>query len=417
MMNEQFARLCECIMARKGLVVDIQRDLTATVAIGPENGGDGEISKAALVEGWLSAWGVPELIRVDSPDARVACGYRPNLIARFGGKNKRMLWLFAHLDVVPAGDPGLWNSDPWKLRHEGDIIYGRGVEDNQQAITSMLLLAHCILEQKLLPHMGLGLVFMADEECGSRHGLSFILDNYAELFSKDDFFIVPDGGSRNASYVEIAEKAQLWLKFVVTGKQCHASTPQKGINAFVAASDLVLALGSLNYFFPDKNSLFRPPYSTFVPTRHLENVQGINIIPGIDIFYMDCRLLPEVSHEDVLRRIEVICASVAQRHKVKIDCTVEQFQKSSAVSAECCIMPALAKAVEDVYGVTVVPVGIGGATVAAMLRARDLDAVVWSCIQNTCHQPDEMSSITATCKDAMVFAHILCDAQPLECAD
>ena len=47
---------------------------------------------------------------------------------------------------------------------------------------------------------------------------------------------------------------------------------------------------------------------------------------------------------------------------------------------------------------------------AALLRERGLPAVVWSCIANTCHQPNERSSITATLKDAQVFAHILMNA-------
>ena len=42
-----------------------------------------------------------------------------------------------------------------------------------------------------------------------------------------------------------------------------------------------------------------------------------------------------------------------------------------------------------------------------MLRQQGLPAAVWSCIDSTCHQPDEHSSITATLKDAQVFAHVL----------
>ena len=53
------------------------------------------------------------------------------------------------------------------------------------------------------------------------------------------------------------------------------------------------------------------------------------------------------------------------------------------------------------------PTGIGGGTVAALLRQAGLPAVVWSCIRNTCHQHNEHSSISATIRDAQVFAHVL----------
>ena len=48
------------------------------------------------------------------------------------------------------------------------------------------------------------------------------------------------------------------------------------------------------------------------------------------------------------------------------------------------------------------------APVAALLRRQGLPAVVWSRLLNTCHQPDEHSSIAATIGDAKVFAHVLC---------
>ena len=46
--------------------------------------------------------------------------------------------------------------------------------------------------------------------------------------------------------------------------------------------------------------LFQPPCCTFVPTRHEENVPNINSLPGKDVFYIDCRILPGISHDDVL---------------------------------------------------------------------------------------------------------------------
>ena len=70
----------------------------------------------------------------------------------------------------------------------------------------------------------------------------------------------------------------------------------------------------------------------------------------------------------------------------------------------------LKAAIARIYGVQAQAVGIGGATVAAFLRQKGLPAAVWGCLENTCHQPDERSSITATIKDSQVFAHILMNA-------
>lgn len=385
----------------------IQSALTAIPAIGPDNGGQGEWAKADIVASMLKACGITEIMRLDSPDPRVESGKRPNLVARVQGKSPHTLWLFGHMDVVP---PGLgWQTDPWTVSRDGDKIIGRGVEDNQQAITSMLLLAQSLYDLKITPELSLGLVFMADEESGSKHGLDYILKTAPELFSVNDYFVVPDGGSQDASSIEIAEKAQLWLKFTITGRQCHASAPQNGINAFAAASRLVEALCHLPEFFPQRSELFDPPASTFIPTRHDGNNVAINILPGMDIFYLDCRLLPEIPKNKVLEKITALAGEVAASTAASIDVEIVQEQDASATPVDSEIVARLKKAVAAIYGVQARPCGIGGATVAALLRKANLPVAVWSCILNTCHQPNECSSLLAACKDAAVFGMILQD--------
>ncbi len=406
-MCDDYERLREYILAQGDRVADIQATLVALPATGPENGGQGEYARASILEKWLAEAGLRNIIHVDSPDSRVESGARPNIVARIPGRSARMLWLFAHMDVVPAGDYDCWHSDPWRLRRDGDIIYGRGVEDNQQAIAGMIILAEGLARCRIVPEYGLGLVFMSDEECGSSHGLQYVLEKRPDLFGKDDLYLVPDGGSRSGRFVEVAEKAQLWVKFTVTGSQCHASSPLSGINAFLAASRLVTALDGLHEVFPLRNELFKPPFSTFVPTRHEDNNVCTNIMPGRDVFYLDCRILPETAIDDVKKAIAGICRDVDERCHVKTGIEYVQFQQASSTPVQTPVMSALAAAIKAVYSEQAVPVGIGGATVAAMLRQRNLPAVVWARILNTCHQPDEKSSLTYTCCDAAVFAHIL----------
>lgn len=400
--------LLEDIGRQASTVHELQKTLTAAKALGPENGGSGEIDRVTLVADYLKACGIDAQTRVDSRDKRVPSGIRPNLIARIPGKSPINLWLFAHLDTVGAGDAAAWKTYPFVATIKDDFIYGRGVEDNQQAICSMLILAGALKTLHLSPPLGLGLVFMSDEECGSRHGLRHILNSRPEVFSADDLYIIPDGGAPDGDEIEIAEKAQLWIKFTVLGRQCHASNPFRGRNAFLAAAKLAIRLErDLRDRFAQKNPLFIPPVSTFVPTRHPANVEGVNIMPGREEFYMDCRLLPAVSMDAVLSAIEEICAEEALSLGVEISHEAIQSQKATETPAASPVMRLLKKAIHEEYGASARPVGIGGATVAAFLRERGLPAVVWSCIRNTCHQPNECSSVTATLKDAAVFARVL----------
>lgn len=407
-MHKDMDALLRGLAVREDRVVTLQSALTACPALGPDNGGDGEQAKAALIADWLKARGISDLVHVNAPDDRVLSGIRPNLVARIPGRTRRTLWLFGHMDVVPPGDLSAWQSDPWQVRREGDMLYGRGVEDNQQAITSMLLLAEELQQRGITPELSLGLVFMADEETGSAYGLEHILTVRPELFSKDDLYIVPDAGSRRGDVIEVAEKGQLWLKIRTIGEQCHASTPHKGRNAFLAGADMALACHhGLHAAFGHTDPLFNPPASTFVPGKHEANVPNINTVPGNDVFYVDCRLLPQVTPQAVLDKARALADEVEERHGVRIEISVVQRQTASSVAESSPVVATLKAAVAQVYGVEGKVVGIGGATVAAQLRQRGLAAAVWSCVENTCHQPNERSSITAAIKDAQVFTHIL----------
>ena len=64
-----------------------------------------------------------------------------------------------------------------------------------------------------------------------------------------------------------------------------------------------------------------------------------------------------------------------------------------------------------IIGVVSSLVGIGGGTVAALLRARGIPAVVWSTILECCHEPNEHSSIQSTVRDAQVFLRVAADAE------
>jgi succinyl-diaminopimelate desuccinylase len=99
-----------------------------------------------------------------------------------GADTSRTFWVIAHLDVVPPGDLSLWDSDPYELVVDGDLIRGRGVEDNQQAIASAALLAKALLAQGITPPVNYGMLFVSDEETGSRFGLDYVAANARGFF-------------------------------------------------------------------------------------------------------------------------------------------------------------------------------------------------------------------------------------------
>ncbi|MDR2123834.1 MAG: M20 family metallo-hydrolase [Desulfovibrio sp.] len=405
------ARLLSLLDDRRGRVIDLQRELTSRPAVGPDNNGPGEADRADWLEQEMARAGLERIRRHDCPDPRCPRGFRPNLSARVQGKRDQTLWLIAHLDIVPPGDETLWHHPPYALRVEGDYVYGRGVEDNQQAVITGLLAAEALLAGGATPDLSLGLLFVADEETGMSFGLPHVLDCAPELFGPHDLFLVPDIGNSAGDMVETAEKSRLWLKITVNGKQCHASSPQNGVNSLRAAAACVLAMEHLESAFPDRDPLYSPPCSTFVPTKKEANVENVNTMPGKDVFYLDCRVLPGRDLAAVETKVRALAQEAAGRYGATAE--VERIcgeQAPAATPADAPVVRRLLDALRRHRGIAGKLCGTGGQTLALCLRRRGLHAAAWATLPSNAHAPDEKSDIRATIADAGTVLTMLFDA-------
>lgn len=388
-------------------IIELESLLSSIQAIAPESGGQGELEKSVALEAWLKGHGITDIVRMDAHDGRVASGIRPNLVATIPGRNDTSrLWVMTHMDVVPEGDRSMWNSDPWKVVVKGRSLIGRGVEDNQQGLVSSVFAALAFLKQGLVPERTIKLLFVADEEVGSQFGIQYLIANH-KLFNKEDLIIIPDGGNAEGTEIEVAEKNICWLKVKTKGVQTHAAMPDKGANAFLAASDLAVRIYNLEKtVFTARDSLFEPDRTTINPTKKEANVPNVNTIPGDDVFCVDMRILPQYPVASVLAEARKLADAVEAEYKVKIAFEVLQSNESKATPANAPVVGYLKRAVKEVYGVEARPIGIGGGTVGAYLRKAGFDCVVWSKMNETAHQPNESADIGNIIGDAKVFASL-----------
>jgi len=399
-------RLGERLDAYQQDVIDLQRELVRRNAVGPENGGPGEGAKAAFLTELLESWGL-QVDNYPALDSRVAEGARPNLVACLPGRRPEKVWVLSHLDVVPPGDLNFWHSDPFELKVEGDRLYGRGTEDDHHGIVSSLMAVKAFLDLGITPERTVALALVADEETGSHLGLEYLVREHRGLFSEQDLIIVPDAGSEDGTLIEVAEKSILWLRLTLLGQQAHASRPQLGRNTLRACAHVIVALEELQNEFPLQNPLFRPPGSTFEPTRKEENVGNINTIPGRDVFYLDCRVLPEMDLKQVSDRVRAIGTEVAQKFGVELQVeTVQDLPAAPATSPAAPVVLALQRAIKAVYRREGQPQGIGGGTVAAFFRQVGLPAAVWMTESDTAHAPNEFCLLSNLIGDAKVLVQV-----------
>jgi succinyl-diaminopimelate desuccinylase len=402
-----FQRICDRIDRSADDMIRLQAELTAIPALAPENGGNGEYRRARRLKEILEGFGFPPIREINAPDDRVSDGVRPNLVTLLPGQSDRRVWVLTHMDIVPPGELSFWEGSPYELVVRGEKVFGRGTEDNQQDLVASVFALKAFLDEGIVPEASSGLAFVADEETASHKGLDFILQSPDNPFRRDDLLVVPDSGNEEGSLIEIAEKSILWLCFRTVGKQCHASMPHKGRNAFRAASHLVVRLDGLHDRFDAVDPLFSPPGSTFEPTRKDANVPNVNTIPGEDVFYLDCRVLPQYGLTEVEAEIRAMADEIEAAFGVSVTFKpVQRIQSPAATPASSPIVSALKEAVRDVYGIRAEPQGVGAGTVAAFFRAQGYPAAVWTRSDHMAHQPNEYCLLSNMIGNARVFAHL-----------
>ncbi len=397
-------KLYSKIESFRGEMCDLQKELIKIPAIGPENGGKGEKEKALFLKGRLQDMGF-DFEEYNVFDERIS-DIRPNIRVRYPGRDSsKTLWIITHLDVVPPGNLSLWETDPFTGVEKDGRIYGRGAEDNHQELIASLFALKALKDLNLKPRYEISLLFVADEETGSKYGISHLLGITPSLFRREDLFLVPDAGNEEGSLIEIAEKTILWLKVIVRGRQTHASTPDEGLNASRLGARLLCQIDSeLHKRFKKRNRLFKPPYSTFEPTKRESNVPNINTIPGEDIFYFDCRLLPDIHPNEVKDVLDELKEDFSKEHGCEVSFeTILEGESAPATSSKALVVRRLKRAILEVYGVKALLKGIGGGTVAAHFRKRGFPVGVWGKVQGTAHQPNEYCLIDNMVQDAKVY--------------
>lgn len=376
-------------------------EMIAIPSISPSSGGEGEAKRADMLESLLKNFGM-QVKRYDYKDGNFT---RSNLISKYGNKNST-IWILSHIDTVSSGDLSLWKHDPFRAYIDGDKIYGRGTTDNGQSAIASIYALKALMDSKANLKYNFGLALVADEEVGSTYGVQALMRE--GIFENRDIVIVPDWGTSDGSGIEIAEKGILWLKINVKGKQVHASTPSLGINAYRA---LVKFLNEADIKLHEKyaveNMLFDTKISTFEMTKHEKNVDSTNIIPGLEVSYMDCRIIPEYKIDDILEYLNSIADQVSRSTGAEIKLEIFNREDPAAPTArDSEVVVLLSEKIKELRKVEPEFVGIGGGTVAKYFRDIGIPVAVWSTCDDIAHVPNEYCKISDMVNDAKVFASL-----------
>ncbi len=166
-------------------------DLSALVSFNSVHGqpgleeqstGAADWTRRALEEAGLAVEAIPT---VDGSTALIG--------RRDAAEGMPTVLLYSHYDVVPAGDPKEWISDPFTLTERDGRWYGRGAADCKGNLV-MHLAALRAVEAAGGTGLGLKVVIEGSEERGGE-GLETLLAERPELFTADAILIADSGNA------------------------------------------------------------------------------------------------------------------------------------------------------------------------------------------------------------------------------
>lgn len=166
--------------------VDDLRDLVRIPSVSWDDYDPQQVQASAeAVAALAQATGVFERVSIErAPIGDTGALGQPAVLAvRPAREGKPTVLLYAHHDVQPWGDEGLWRTPPFEPTEIDGRLYGRGASDDKAGVVAHIAAVRA-LSEVVDPEIGIALFIEGEEEHGSRSFASF-LEQHADALAAD----------------------------------------------------------------------------------------------------------------------------------------------------------------------------------------------------------------------------------------
>ena len=235
----------------------------------PTISADSNLDMMAYMRGWLERHGARvELFQNED-------GSKANLFATIGPDIEGGVVLSGHSDVVPVADQD-WTTDPFAVREQDGLLYGRGSCDMKGFIACALAMAEPLSKMEL--KRPVHFCFTHDEEVGCL-GAQALVPELQKRGYRPATAIVGE-----PTMMRIIEGHKGCCEYTArfTGLEGHGSAPDRGVNAVSYAVRYVTRLMEIAEELKTRapaSSRFDPPWTT-VNIGRLSGGVAHNVIPG-----------------------------------------------------------------------------------------------------------------------------------------
>lgn len=268
----------------------LTRDLIACASVTPEDAGCQSLMMARLQQAGFAV----EPLRFGEVD---------NFWATRGSSGPLLVFA-GHTDVVPPGDTGQWESDPFIATEAVADLVGRGAADMKASLAAMVVACEHFVGAHP-DHSGrIGFLITSDEEGPAKDGTIRVMETLKDRGEQIDWCVVGEPSSTRelGDLVKNGRRGSLNARLVIHGKQGHIAYPHLADNPIHRAMPTLNALVAEPW---DQGNDFFDPTSLQIST--IRAGQGVtNVIPGSVEVLFNLRFSTEVTADEIRGRCEAI---------------------------------------------------------------------------------------------------------------
>jgi len=268
----------------------LTRDLIACASVTPEDAGCQLLMMARLEQAGFAV----EPLRFGEVD---------NFWATRGSSGPLLVFA-GHTDVVPPGEIGQWESDPFIATEAVAYLVGRGAADMKASLAAMVVACEHFVGAHP-DHSGrIGFLITSDEEGPAKDGTIRVIETLKDRGEQIDWCVVGEPSSTRelGDLVKNGRRGSLNARLVIHGKQGHIAYPHLADNPIHRAMPTLNALVAEPW---DQGNDFFDPTSLQIST--IRAGQGVtNVIPGSVEVLFNLRFSTEVTADEIRERCEAI---------------------------------------------------------------------------------------------------------------
>ena len=268
----------------------LTRDLIACASITPEDAGCQSLMMARLQQAGFAV----EPLRFGEVD---------NFWATRGSSGPLLVFA-GHTDVVPPGDTGQWESDPFIATEAVADLVGRGAADMKASLAAMVVACEHFVGAHP-DHSGrIGFLITSDEEGPAKDGTIRVMETLKDRGEQIDWCVVGEPSSTRelGDLVKNGRRGSLNARLLIHGKQGHIAYPHLADNPIHRAMPTLNALVAEPW---DQGNDFFDPTSLQIST--IRAGQGVtNVIPDSVEVLFNLRFSTEVTADEIRGRCEAI---------------------------------------------------------------------------------------------------------------